>query len=214
MIRNARGVTLMELLLAGTIAAVAMTGIHMALNSAFYIERQIQRQGGDAGQNAAALAMIRVAQRLEIADRFVVLAADDIQLRIPPADPVRIDTAAQYHWERYKYNLATKSLLFYPAGDCGNPETLTGEIDSVSFAYRDEGLPPPGGNCFAAGEDCNFIEYQVRWNNGLVGPNNKTQEFRGLVASRNIADSNVAAAGSDSGNQLFPAPDPPAPGGC
>lgn len=215
MIRNAHGVTLTELLIAGTIAAVAAAGIHTALSSTFNIERKMRREGSAVGQNAVALAMIRVAQALEKADRFVLLASNDIQLRIPPAAPADLDLAGQYHWERFKYDGA--ALNFYPAGDCNNPEPLAGQITSVTFAYKAEGLAPPGGDCLAAG-DCNFVEYQVAWNSGP--PDNKSQEFRGLVASRHIADSNVdptaTAGGIDSGDQLStaPPPGPPAPGGC
>ncbi len=208
--------TLTEILLASLVAVVVVGGINAVMNSTFRMQQEIRQRALVTEQTAAALAMIHIAKRIEAADRIKILPPPrGVQLRIPPQDFKQLDDQTVYHWERYARDAVSGELRYFPDGGCNNAQVLAREITSASFVFRDEGLPAPGGPCFSSGVDCNLVEYTVRWDNGLVGVDHKTHEFRTEIASRLVAESNVDSRFPDTGNQLSPtSPEPPDVDSC
>lgn len=208
LIGGARGFTLAEVLLASAMTAIVALGSYTVLGTAVRVQEDLQQRGGARSEeNAAALAMLHLAKHLETADRIKRVAADSLQVRMPPGPEADLDDTTLYRWDQYKHDALAKTLVYYRDGACGAPSVLAREVAGFTVDYRDVAPAPPGGEVFSAGpEDNNMLEYAVAWSDGT-----RSHTFRSTVAIRAAAYTDLNADAGDSGSGLLPAGmlDPP-----
>ena len=229
---TARGMTLTEVLVASTVAALVAIGITAVEVSRARNQAELRRRSGvltDVAQTGLA-ASILFARNLENADRVIIRAnADpaDLWLRTvaptvncgsgcinPPSGapvPCCYDQSANYRWDEYRRT--GNELRYYrdvtnPVVLCTDLTVLSREIGSFSADFVDATQQaPPGGEppIGGAGADNNAVQYALIWDNGLSGAQQLTHTFGGTVISRAIPYSNVNAGAGDSGSGLAPA---------
>jgi hypothetical protein len=213
-LRDARGFTLTELLLAAGLAGLVVLAAETVFGTAVRLQvelRERNRGSGPGSQEASAgYAVLHLAKHLELADRLVRNGADSVQMRIPPfsADLGDLDEELNYRWDQYRREAATGELRYYRGG-CAAPLVLAREVDQFTIDYRDRAANPPGGQVFSAGpEDNNVLEYVLRWRDGP-----RTHAFRGETTGRELSYTDLGANAGDSGWGLLPpydgAPPPP-----
>lgn len=131
----------------------------------------------------------------------------------PPPPPCCLQIPANYRWVQHKRVQGPSAdpldeLRYYatPPG-CGSSEVRAGQITSLTFQFIDQAPPPPGGDACGP-QDENLLGYELTWDDGA----GRTQTFRGAVAIRAGAYTNLNATCSDSGAGLVQAgvSDPPA----
>jgi hypothetical protein len=225
------GMTLIELLIASSLAVLVMVGIgNLDVARTRMAEVLKERSGIGTGQGQAALGSIQFARAVQGADRLNILATGltgvaptgtagqgKIQLRtIQTVCPTAacLD-GATYRWDEYRWRAGAFEQVVNTAVGCGTVRALAQDMASVTFRYRDESLAPPGGEPFPGPDDNNILEFLLRWDNGRSGAEQRNREFRGRVASRLLPYSDVrspVAAAGDSGSGLTSGgPPPPAP---
>ena len=210
-----QGLTLMELMVASTIAMVVAFGVWTMDVGRFRMNEELRERSGVAtyqGQ-AALTAAMKLAKSLESADRINVVSTNpgDVKIRLfaPVADcgigcigggnpdPCCFDNPANYRWEQYR--LTGNDLQWYrDMGTCAL-RIIAREITGLTVVFQDAALAAPPGGEPMGGADNNLLQYTVTWDNGLPGPRNRTQTFTGQVTSRAIPYSDVNAAAGDSG---------------
>ena len=212
--RRNDGMTLTEVLIASAIALVVVLGIGATDVLRVRVSESIRELTGvsalDQRKNAA-FAMLQMAKRLERADRVNLVSADNMQVRIPLG--TAFDAAANYRWDQYRYDLATRRVLFFSdtAAACPAARPVAWQISALTFTYVDEGSPPPGVEPFSpATTDNNVLAYELDWDDGR----GRTHVFRSEVTRRVGAYADVNASGGDSGTGLAPAGVSDPPGAC
>ena len=220
---NKRGVTLIEILLAGAAAVVVVVGVTaIDANRARMQQNLRTRIVNDAD---LAIVSSHFAKNLTQADRFILrdsgdagvtppgtMGEGDLQVRFPtcpvqPADPSCFDVAANYHWGEYWLHGGVLRYFSDTQSGCGSSTVLGEHILSATFQYKDEAaFPDPALEPFPGGVDNNAIEYRIVWE-----VNGATREFRSEIAGRAVPYSNVQAVAQtvpttnwDSGQGLGP----------
>ena len=222
MLKNRRGLTLTEVLVAATLGVVVIMGIGLVDVGRFRMGEDLrQRTGISAGQGDVALAAMHLTKNLERADRINLTAASGIQIRVPSlqgACAVGIPASAcfddpnNFRWDQYRLTAGQVRYYSDTGAGCGTLRVLTTQVTAMTFAYvNDYAGAPPGGE--PPVQDNNAVSYSLTWDNGLAGPQNRTQIFSGQAVARAVPYSNVnAAAPGDSGSGLSTGglPNPPA----
>jgi len=196
---GARGLTLMELVVASVLAVVVVLGIGSIDVARVRMQEEI-RQTSDAaspGRMEAALTMITIRRGFENADRINLIGPSNLQIRVPLG--TTFDAAGDYRWDQYK--LVGNELRLY-SGGCGSPKVLASQITNLSVAYQDVAAAPPGGE--PPNQDNNVLSYSLAWSDGV-----RTQVFPGWVTIRSGAYTNIATGLDGSGGDVSPPP-----GGC
>ena len=207
-----RGVTLTELLVASTLAAVVAIGISTLEGGRVKMEQEILgRAGLSSDQNWVALATVGMAQRITQADRFVIDNGTGVfQFRVPvgcmaggPPATACFDNPANYGWDQYRLTAGQLRLYTNTGAGCGALQVLANNVTGLAFWYIDFAPVPPGG---APLLDNNLMEYSVTWAAG-----GKSRNFAGRASSRAVSYSNVNTTLFDSGSGMAPAgvADPP-----
>jgi len=214
-----RGVTLMEVVVASTLAVLVVIGIGQVDTARVGIEQQIRQRAATlfnlGSHEEAALVVLHFTKHLEAADRIYLIntgqpgvrpfsgspGAANVQLRIPqcptpPADPACFDTAANYRWDQYV--LIGDELRFYEntVAGCSTMRVLARQITSFTVSFPDTAPAPPAGEPFPPPPtpnpaDNNILAFTLTWNDGASPP--LTHEFRSTVAARGVAYSDVNA---------------------
>jgi hypothetical protein len=149
--------TLAEVLVASAIGLAVILSIGQVDMTRINIMNQVLRP---ATLSEAALGMHHMIKHLMQADRVVVLAPDNVQVRIPQ-NPAALDTPASYRWAQYKLvdgngDTLPDTINFYDdtAAGCGVDAAFGGSVPASNVvttmtlvvAYADEDSPmPPGG---------------------------------------------------------------------
>ena len=190
MARCEHGMTLMEVLVASTLALGVIWGVASVDLTRFRIQQDLLtslgvRPGAPDWRTAAALATFHVRRRLENADRWNLLAGNNIQIRIPIGPT--FDAAADYRWDQYRYDAVRGVLRYYSdtAGGCGNAMDLAAQITRVLFQPVDEAPTPPGGE--PSFNDSNVLSYDLDWDNGA----GRSHTFSSAVTPRSMAYTDV-----------------------
>ena len=238
-----RGFTLMELMVASTIAIVVAAGIiTMDAGRARMEVELVDRSQQDTEEQQVGLASLLLARDFQQADRVNILNTGqpgtppytgpagfgNVQIRIPvgcmgaPPPPACFDAAGNYQWIQYR-RVGNELWRYDNTGaGCGGVEVVARELGATpqnrgfEVSYQDATIDPP----WAVGgpDDTNVLEHHVTWNNGLTGSKAKEHTFSESSTMRAFGymDVNRGVAGAgDSGTGL--APDntvAPPPAGC
>lgn len=202
---NTRGVTLMEIIVAGVAATVVAVGL-TAMDANRARMQQVAR-GGLANDADTLLAAHHIGLNLTRADRLVLrdsgnailtpsgrLGEGNLQVRYPacpadPADPSCFDLEANYRWGEYWLHDRVLRYFSDTQSGCSSSVVLADHVLALRFeypdnaAFSDQALEP-----FPGGRDNNTIEYRLLWSVG-----NSTHEFRSQITSRAAPYSNVQA---------------------
>ena len=166
-----RGVTLMEVLVASTLAVLVVIGIgRMDVGRVQIVEDLRQRSvaSGIGYREETALALFHLSKHLEQADRINLVntgipaaipftgppGVANLQVRIPvcptsPPTPACYDVATSYRWDQYVR--IGNELRFYentavgPPYLCSSMRVLARQITSFTIAFMDTAPAPPGG---------------------------------------------------------------------
>lgn len=226
--QTCRGLTLTEVLIASALAVVVIMGIGSVDVARLRMEEELKaRSGLTTGQGQVALATIQFTKDIATADRLYIMdsgiagvdpggTVDQGKLRIRYSDcstPACFDNAASYRWDEYRVQAGKLEKLSDVHVNCSNVRVLASEVGSLTFRFRDEGPPPPGGGePFTGPEDNNALEFSIRWQ----GTDSRTHEFHSLAETRAISYSNVedtdltgTAGDSGSGVDVPPRDSPP-----
>lgn len=166
---NARGLTLIEILIAATIAFIVMLAIGQIDVSRVRLGEEARRRA-NAGMDAT-LAIAHMGRLLQEADRVNLVGPDSIQFRRFTGDPTAagaLDNPANYHWAQYKLVDLNPTPIVDGIMDtiqfnddtgvvgCGSPEDAFG-AGSLLFQYQDEATTPPPGGEPLGGDDNNLL---------------------------------------------------------
>lgn len=122
---QARGITLIELLLASVLGLVVLVGIGQIDVTRITMGHDIR--GFSVAQMEASYGLTHMVKQLEDADRIDRLSASNLQFRIP-LNTINFDDPANYVWRQYKHNAGAREIRFYdPASSC----TLSAEFHDV-----------------------------------------------------------------------------------
>jgi len=231
---DARGVSVLEVLMASAIAIVVILGLGvMDANRGRQQNEMSTRTRTLQDQTGVSLAMLHIAQTIERADRLNIPATlDKLQARrlicpaascpsgcqTEPLAPSCFDASTNYQWVEYR-RLSDGTLQFLTnqgGGVCGTPLILSDRITALKFQYVAPAAgesAPPGGDPFGGSNQRqnNMVNYSLTWNNGT-----SQHAFEAHAVSRTIAYSNVSTQQGtgttgygDSGVGVGPAGSPP-----
>ena len=184
---NARGMTLIEILTATTIALIVILAIGQVDVSRVRLSEESRQRSG-VGLNAA-FAIAHMGRLLQEADLVNLLGPTSLQFRRFTGDPTAagaLDTPANYQWAQYQLadvnpadgTMDTIQFNDNTSAGCGAAEDSF-DATSLLMQYRDEAGTPPGGEPLG-GLDNNLLLITV---NG---------DFTTEVVIRNGAYTNVA----------------------
>ena len=238
---GARGMTLIELLIAGVIALIVLIGVIVMDVGRLRLRTVLLETSKQTGEEQqVGMAAVLLGKDIERADRVNILntgvggGGGDVQIRIPvdcvgaAATPACFDNQNSYDWIEYKR--VGNELWRYEPGCTGRVLARqlgdTPANQGFEIAYRDAS-PLPAWALPADGvpvDDTNVLRYTLTWNNGLGGAFEKAHTFVGTSTMRAFGYMNVnrsIAGAGDSGTGLalstIAVPDlaPPQPlGGC
>lgn len=129
-----RGFSLMELLIASTLAGIVLVALGKVDLARFTMA---ETSNSDVALQAdARYALAHIVRELQKADRVNLVNASSMQLRIP--EGTNFDVAANYHWEQYWYTAQEIRFVAAAAGgapNCGAPTTRFASLSSLTLAY-------------------------------------------------------------------------------
>ncbi len=142
-----RGFTLLELLVAGALIAVAATVVAGAFAAGFRVWQRASQQGGPYEEAVIALELIQKDVRNSQPFRLVPFRGTESGLEIPSVvtAPGRDSQASQMGSIRYEFSATSRELvrvtrLFsVPQGESEVREALLSKVESVRFSYADRG---------------------------------------------------------------------------
>ena len=200
-----RGVTLTEVLVATTIAVIVVVGFTLTDLGRSRIEQDLRKRAGPRiAQIKPTLALQHLAQRLEQADRLIIVNSGTPGgfgiLRVrragvgcpEPIQPTCYTTAAGFVWEEYRRNGTNLEFVEIPGGVCAAPTVLSDNVTSLTFRFADESPCQPFG--VSGPQDNNTLAYVLTWNDGT-----QQQEFVGQMTSRLISCSTLPSTSFDPG---------------
>ena len=157
------GITLTEIMVASVISVVILLGLLMLESSRISRTEHLRDDAAVKypSRQEANLALLHISQRLEGADRYVLInGGEGIQVRRPNmtvnvgtgclptiSDPICFDDARNYVWDQYSLAPGTRptSLRFYsnthaasnPAGNCSSLSTLVrSDVNDLAFSIN------------------------------------------------------------------------------
>jgi hypothetical protein len=164
---RARGVTLLELLVASIVGLVIILAIGQLDVTRILLSQHVRTVV--PMQLEAGLAVNHMTRQLMRADVVSLLGADNIYLRIPecptePPPPECFDNAATYRWRQYRLADPGEDTLLYYSYDttssCDADEQFLG-VSGLNIQYDDVAPPPPGDD--PPVQDNNVLELAVSW---------------------------------------------------
>ena len=195
----ARGVTLLEIMIASAIATVIAFGLMMVEGTRARMTEEMRHRVEDEPERKnAALAALRITKELETADLFNPSSGTTtlLNVRIPecPTPPTcSLDSFASYQWVQFR--LTGNELRMYrfprttpwPPTGCPAAQVLASDITALSFTPTNNGAT-----------------YVVTWTSTTTPTRNQT--FQGQVISRFRPDQTGFAGGLDSSGTISPPP--------
>lgn len=193
--RQQAGVTLLELLIAGTIGLVILLGLAQTDVTRLLVGSRVRETAfrHDDARNAIG----HLVKRLEAADQVVLLDASNapcqlncvsVQLRVPLG--TNLDVAGNYQWMQYK--LVSGQFRHYePAASC-TVATRFNDVSGFTLSYEDRSPAPPGGEPLG-GSDSNLVQISLTstWTDPQTG-GVTTTTFPATVALRSAGYTNVS----------------------
>lgn len=214
-LRDPRGFTLTELMIATTISVFVIMGIVRVDAGRAGMANKVRLATGLVdGQGDAARAMMEIGKIIEQADRINVVSFGplaDIQVRqlrrdpvfncgtgcFPAAvpDPCCFDQPFNFKW--YEIKVTGPELRRYDRVN----------IDGCANLKRLAGGPGTGGitNFTVAFAPNNVMTISMTWDNLEPAPGNRIHVFTDRVVARSISVGNLGTTANDSGTGLAPA---------
>jgi len=197
------GVTITELLVASTIAAVIALGLSTIESHRAQMQQALRRQAGLlSSKDEAAQAVLFLTRAIEQADRINIINPGTVQLRsfrptvdtlVPPCacttgsmDSCCFNIAGNYVWEQFSYDLPTKQVWWYrgTTTGCADMMRLADQMTAMTIQYQSPGL--------------DMLQYDLLWDD----ENGESRAFRGSVYSQAVSyasESSEMVAAGDSG---------------
>ena len=166
--RNARGLSLIELMIAIGIGFVVLLAIGQIDVSRVRLSEAVRRRNTDDMQ--AAMAAAQMSKLLREADRIALNSPTSVQFRRfvgDPTAPGAMDNTANYRWAQFKLvdrsaPVGMDTIEFYDdtgAGNCGVDDQYA--ATALDIHYRDEVTQPPPGGEPLGGPDNNVLEILI-----------------------------------------------------
>jgi hypothetical protein len=215
-----RGITLLELLIAGTLGLVVVLALGQVDATRIYLSDKVRTS--NTSTTEAAMAMTQMVRTMQQADRVIVdTGLESVQVRIP-IDRTNLDADAGYQWIQFRRDAVTgKVVQFNPDGSCAvmaqygacGSSADDACFTVLAFSYQDEAVAPPGGD--PSLQDNNLLQVELQWTDPKSG---RTQWYQDQVTLRAGAYSNVNTQSGggikDSGTGLAPSGVAVPPGAC
>ena len=177
------GVTLVELLVAGTLALVVVLAIGQIDVTRILLGGRTRTAALTSSD--ADFALLHMARELEQADRISVVSSGppngNIQFRVPRGNA--FDSAGDYVWKQYRQT-GTEIRFYDPASSCTVALTFK-DISQFAVWYIDESPAPPGGDP-PGQNDSNVLKLDTFWADPLG-----TRWYTGEVTIRSAAYTNI-----------------------
>lgn len=216
MITRRDGVTITELLVASTIAAVIALGLSTIEGNRAQMQQALRRQAGlTSSKDEVAQAVLFLTRAMGQADRINIVNPSTLQVRsfrptidtlVPPCtcttgsiDSCCFNIAGNYVWEQFSHDLPTKQLRWYrgTTTGCTDMIRLADQMTAMTIQYQSPGL--------------DMLQYDVLWDD----ENGESRAFRGSVYSQAVSYASesfemVAAGDSGLGSDWTGVSPPPA----
>ncbi len=211
MTHRERGVTLFEILIATTLAMILILAITQVDMTRVYISEDIRRNLNRNGE--AELALTHMGKWLQMADRVVVVSANNVQFRVPvPTEaacqpiptPDCFDRAANYTWGQYRYDSGLKQILFYypVTSSCPTPITYGQAPDSslagLTVTYNDADSTQQALGSDPPSPDNNLLQIKVI-SEGVTPSTNRPYQSQVVLRAGAYTNLNATAQNSSSG---------------